>query len=159
MFDLLITQYDYVLVDLPPGRLFDRHIAKVLDFAERLFLVSNSEVSSLTAVRALTTSLAESGFAFDRFSLVLSSLIAQPGLDARQWLKANLVPLSEILEMPCEPRVCADAFAAALPPLLAAPRSEYSSFVSKLVDHALNRPPSTGNTSTFWAQIQKRMHG
>lgn len=159
VFDLLITQFDYVLVDLPPGRLFDRHIATVLDFAERLFLVSNSEISSLTAVRAITTALAESGFAFDRFSLVLSSLIAQPGLDPRQWLKANLVPLSEILEMPCEPRVCADAFASALPPLLAAPRSEYSTFVSKLVDHALNRPPSTGNTSTFWAKIQKRMHG
>lgn len=154
LFDLLITMYDYIVVDVPPGRLFDRHVGAVLDFAERFFMVANSETSALHGVLSTTAMLERSGWSFDRLSLVLSGLIAQSQFNARQWLIDHKVPLRELLNMPVDARACAWSIQRGVPVLFSDPRSEYASFVHSVVDHALNRPPVTGTSTTLWGKLK-----
>ena len=150
LFDLLITKYDYVILDLPPGRLFDIHVGAALDFAERFFVVTNTESSALRAVHAMTSALETSGFSLERLTLVLSGLVVQTQFDARQWLVDHKVPLQQILAMPLDARVCSAALQRGLPVLFGDPKSLYAQFVHALVDHALNRPPATGTPTTLW---------
>lgn len=159
LFDVLITLYDYVIVDLPPGRLFDAHVGVVLDFAERLMVVANAEESSLHAVKAITSTLATSEFAFERLSLVLSGVIAQSQFDARAWLVEHQVPLRELLEMPSDVRACSWSYKLSVPALLSTPKSDYTRFVHDAVDHALNRPPATGAAASIWTRLKLLLHG
>lgn len=154
LFDLLITMYDYIVVDVPPGRLFDRHVGAVLDFAERFFMVANTEMSAMHAVRSVASTLESTGWSFDRLSLVLSGLVAQSQFNARQWLIDHKIPLHELLTMPVDARACAWSLQRGVPVLFSDPRSEYAAFVHSVVDHALNRPPVTGAATTLWGKLK-----
>ena len=57
------------------------HVGNVLDFAERFFVVANSDLSSLCAVQALTTTLARTEWQFERLSLVRARLAQHFTLD------------------------------------------------------------------------------
>lgn len=158
LLDRVVPMYDYIIVDLPPGRLFDPQVGLVLDYAERFFLLANTDVSSLAAVQAVAATLATTEWSFDRLSLVLSGLIVQSQLSVRSWLVERKVPLRELLQMPVDTRACSWAVQRGVPVLLSDPGSPYASFVHTVVDHALNRPPITGSRTTLWQRLKGLLH-
>ena len=155
LLELLVTMYDYIVVDLPPARIFESGLAPILDFAERVFMMANQDLSSLAAVETFTKAVSKTHWSFDRLSLLVSELVVQAQLDPRAWLVEHQVPLRELLGVPLDVKSCSRALHQGVPALLLEPDSRYSLFVKALVDRALNRPPARGVRTSLWQKLAR----
>jgi pilus assembly protein CpaE len=133
--------YDYVIVDLPPGSITDRLTAHVLDVCERVFISATRDIAGMKALIRLTELLMESAFPIRKLSVVLSSLLNHPGFDSIEFFRSRETPIRDVLEMPLDRPVCARSLKSASPVLILEPTCEISGFVKELVEISLNLQP------------------
>jgi pilus assembly protein CpaE len=152
--DLLVTMYDHILVDFPPAHLFDSHSGPILNFAERIFALANSDESSLRGLRVAMGNLSRLDWSADRVTLLLSGLVLQRDFDPVGWLNRNQGALGSFTEVPLDARGCSEAQKFNQPLVLLEPEGPYAKFVRETVNRALNLPPVAAQRTSIWERVR-----
>jgi pilus assembly protein CpaE len=140
--ELLMTTYDYVVIDLPPGRIFDRHNLSILEFVERLFFVSARDMASIKSLLVFSKVLTRTSLSMNKFSIMFSQLRDQQGFDYDASMKGANLPFKTHLEVPLDPSLCSRALSKGLPVSAEDPEAPLARFVRSLVEGSVNVPPS-----------------
>lgn len=152
--EFVMAAYDYIVIDLPPGRIFDRAITPMLDFSERVFLTAQKDLSSMKAVTSLVRVLSQSSFSPSKLHLIFAGMLEQPGFDHLEYMKKQNLGVGSLASMPVDHVAAQDAVQRAEPLMLAAPDSPLSAFTRSLVEEALNLPPTRGDKrGTRWRSM------
>lgn len=165
LMDILITTYDYVIVDMPPGRVFDGQNIAVLDFAERLFFIANRDMPSLRSLLSFHRALQRTTVRVARFNLLFASLRVQNGeFDYQDWLKKSGLPLTSFEDVPVDDETASKAVASGLPIQLADPDSAIAQFVYRMVEIGKGRDPGEvqatgGQPKKLWNAFKKILGG
>jgi len=144
LLDILAGSYDYIVADLPAGRLFEPLSALVLDAAERVFLISNTDLSSLKALALGMRTFQNADFSMEKIELLLGQVVSQPGFDPQAWLDARLPERGSALDVPLDRELCSRAIQHGVPVLKEDRTSRLALFIRALVERALNRTPQAG---------------
>lgn len=157
--DLMVTLYDHVVIDLPPGLIRDRAVIAAMDLSERVFAVFNREMSAMRTMAPFIAALARGHFPMERLTLLMGSLVGQRGFDYKAWMeprKAGLAKmgLREVLEMPLDAEACGQALSHGIPVLAEDPDGDLSRFVHELVERALERFPAAAARGELWGNLR-----
>ena len=144
LIEFVMAAYDYVVVDLPPGRLFDRAIAPLLDFSERVFMTSQSDLSSLKAVTSLSRVLSQTSFSMHKLHMIFAGMLDQPGFDHLDYMRKQNTGARSLVDMPVDRESAQNAMQLGVPLMIATPDAPLAQFTRKLVEDALNLPPTHG---------------
>ena len=155
LMEFVMACYDYVVVDIAPGRVFDRAMAPMLDLSERVFVTSNRDLSSMKSVISLCRVLLQTSFSMNKLSLVFAGMIPNPSLDHLSYMAKQELGLRSMIDMPVDTEAAAAALAAGMPSVLSDPNAAMSLFARNLVEEALNLPPTHGQKGTRWNSIVK----
>ncbi|MBI4871937.1 MAG: response regulator [Candidatus Riflebacteria bacterium] len=155
LLDFIISAHDFVIFDLPPGRLCERATAMSLEFSEQLFVVLNQDWPSLKATMGLFQVLSAMKYPKERLSVLKSGLVVDPKLGLDNWLRQNGVVEHRVHEVPYDEDATLLAASSGVPYSLGSPDSAVAAFSRSLVERALNRPPSTGRDPSFWTRLRR----
>lgn len=139
LLEFLASLYDYVIVDLPPGRLLEPAAVPVLDLSERLFLVHNQDLASLRGLLTLTQQLERLSFSLCKLSLLIGA-VNRAEVDYREFLSAKLAAVRDVQDVPVDVEACRSAMRAGSPVVAIEPGAPLAVFVTKMVDRLLGRP-------------------
>jgi DNA-binding NarL/FixJ family response regulator len=167
LLDLLATVYEYVVIDLPAGRIFDPHIVPVLDFVERLFFVTSRDMSSLRSLLVFSRILARSTVRIGRFTVLFSALRDQSSFDYAAWLANARLGTKNFMEVPLDQALCGRALSEGVPVSLANPDAPLGRFIRNLVAVSMGRgplaPPVAGaepeHVGTLWTAFKRMLGG
>jgi pilus assembly protein CpaE len=139
LMDLVITSNDYVILDMPSGRVFESQNIAALDFAERLFYITNRDMASLRALLTFSRVVARSTIKIARFTILFGALREQSTFDYQEWLTSTRLATKSFMEIPADAKACASAISAGLPVGAIEPESGLAKFVRRLVEVGLKR--------------------
>jgi pilus assembly protein CpaE len=140
--DLLITSNDFVLLDLPAGRIFDAQNIAMLDFVERLFFITNRDMASLRSLLVFSRVIARSTIKIARFTVLFSALREQSTFDYQEWLASTRLATKSFMEVPFDAKTTSKAISGGLPVQVADPESPLARFAQRLMDLGLRRDPA-----------------
>lgn len=157
--DLVVTLFDHVVIDLPPGLIRDRTVIAAMDISERVFTVFNREMSALRTMAPFLSALHRGQFPLERLSLLIGNLVGQVGFDHRAWLEPRLpglhkMGLGPVLEVPFDGRSCGTALSHGVPVLAENPECPLALFVHELVEHSLNHAPTAAERGQLWGHLR-----
>ena len=157
--DLVVTQFDHVVIDLPPGLIRDRAVIAAMDLSERVFAVFNREMSALRTMAPFIAMMARGKFPMERLTLLMGSLVQQEGFDYRAWLEPRRpglakMGLNEILDVPRDELSCGRALTNGVPVLSANADGTLATFIHELVERALERFPAAAARGEMWGQLR-----
>ena len=157
--DVVVTQFDHVVIDLPPGLIRDRAVIAAMDLSERVFAVFNREMSALRSMAPFIAAMARGHFPMERLSLLIGSLVQQQGFDYRAWLEPRRAGLAkmglrEFLEVPRDEISCGHALTHGVPVLAENNDGELARFVHQLVEKALERFPAAAERGEMWGHLR-----
>lgn len=156
--EALLTRYDYVIADFPPGRVLDTTFVPVLDLCERLFLVTNRDLSSLKNLTRFIRLLSESAFSSSRISVLLSAMMTHGGVDARDYMKRLNITVQDTVDVPLDTQACDEAVRKGLPVRIAAPGGPLARFQQSLVYRCLNIAPREEVKPTgLWTRLKSAL--
>lgn len=134
LMDLVITSNDYVILDIPSGRIFEPQNIGALDFVERLFYITNRDMASLRALLTFSRVVGRSTIKIARFTILFGALREQSTFDYQEWLASTRLATKSFMEVPLDPKACAKAISAGLPVQAADPESALGKFLKRIVD-------------------------
>lgn len=159
LLDMLCALYDVVIVDMPAGRLVEYPAALVADCAERLMLVSNTDIRSFKALAGLLRTFRAAGIPADKVEVLLNGLLPQPGFDAHGWLEERREELGSVFDIPVERERCARAVLRGIPVILDSPRATFSRFVREFAARQLEPEPVRPAARGWgWHGVLNRLH-
>lgn len=166
LMDILITSNDFVIVDIPSGRIFEPNNVAVLDFVERLFFITNRDMASLRALLTFSRVLARTTIRIARFSILFGALREQSTFDYLEWLATTRLSTKSFMEVPLDSKACAKAVSSGLPVQLAEPDSALARFMKRLVEVGVRRegteePEAAPEASrgTLWQTFKRILGG
>jgi pilus assembly protein CpaE len=140
LMEFLASLYDYVVVDLPPGQVFEPGTAPLLDLSERVFLVHNQDLASLRGLLTFAQLLESASFSMNKLSVLVGSVNGMK-MDYREFLASKLPSVQSLLEVPNDTEHCLEAVRGGSPLMMVADASPLARFIDELVERALNLPP------------------
>ena len=141
LMELLITSNDFVILDLPSGRIFEPQNIAVLDFVERLFFMTNRDMASLRSLLTFSRILARTTVRIARLTILCGELREQSTFDHKQWLVSTKLNVKSLMEIPFDAKTCAKAVTGGMPLQLADQDSPLSRFTRRVVEVGLRREP------------------
>lgn len=157
--DLMVTLYDHVVIDLPPGLIRDRAVIAAMDLSERVFAVFNREMSALRTMAPFIAALARGRFPMERLSLLMGSLVEQQGFDYRGWFEPRRAGLAkmglrEVLDVPRDTASCGLALSRGVPVLGENAEGPLAQFIHELVERALEHAPAAAARGELWGNLR-----
>ena len=157
--DLMVTQYDHVVIDLPPGLIRDRAVIAAMDLSERVFAVFNREMSALRTMAPFIAALARGHFPMERLSLLMGSLVEQQGFDYRAWFEPRRAGLAkmglrEVLDVPRDAESCGISLSKGMPVLGENAEGPFAQFIHALVEQALEHAPAAAGRGELWGNLR-----
>lgn len=166
LMDILITNYDVVVVDLPPGRIFESQNVAVLDFVERLFFITSRDMASLRSLLTFSRVLSRTSIRIARLTVLFGALREQSTFNYQEWLATTKLATKSFMEVPFDSNACATAISSGVPVQAADPESGLSRFVRRLVEVGLNREatddPAAGPPeakTNIWSAFKRILGG
>lgn len=135
----LATEYDYVIVDLAPGRIWEDEVAMVLERSDSCFLVSHRDLVSIKALTALVRMFKRSDFRIDKGRVLLSSLLPAAGSAVGEILAREGLAADHIFEIPRDALTVSRAIRKGVPTIAENEASVLSTFVRTVTDTTLGR--------------------
>lgn len=156
LLEFALKDYDYVIVDFGPGRVSEWMTAAVLDLAERLFVITTRDMSSVKSLQVLTNLMKESAFPIGKVSILLSQLCDQVEFDAKEHLTAEKLGVRDIGTVTLDRNNCSEASRLGKPLMLFNENAPLSRFVKHAVEKALNMTPRSGHEDpSVWSLFVK----
>lgn len=157
--DVMVTQFDHVVIDLPPGLIRDRAVIAAMDLSERVFAVFNREMSALRTMAPFIAALARGQFPMERLSLLIGGLIEQQGFDHRAWFeprRAGLAKLGlrEVHEVPRDEVACGASLSRGTPVLSEEVPGPLAQFIHGLVEQSLEHAPAVAHRGELWGNLR-----
>lgn len=115
LLDILSARFRHIVVDLPPGRLFDVQVAVTAEYCDDFVCVTNSDLPSLKSLSAQLRALSESRFPLDKVTVLVNELVTQGDVDAVEWIGERFKGLRAIHRVPVDRAAVDHAFASGRP--------------------------------------------
>jgi pilus assembly protein CpaE len=159
LLDLVVTLFDHVVVDLPPGLIRDRAVIAAMDISERVFAVFNREMSALRTMAPFIAALSRGHFRMDRLSLLIGNLVRQVGFDHRAWLEPRMpgltkMGLEQVLDVPLDVDSCGMALSRGVPVLAENAEGSLARFIHEIVERSLTHAPAAAERGELWGTLR-----
>jgi pilus assembly protein CpaE len=153
--DLIKSQYDYVMADLPHD--FSEPAIQALDRADVILMVASPEMASIRAVTAAMDTYDKLGYDREKVKLVLNATFPRSVLTKEKIESALHIPA--LLTIPYVQDLFVDAINLGQPPVLEKPNEPVPALLEDFAFHLskdIHKKSRPQNPTEAWNRVYKR---
>jgi len=156
----LMTMYDYVVVDIPSGRIFDRHVGPLLDLSERLLISTYRDLPAMKNLGEFSRLISAASFPVDKLSIIYSGLMDHADFDFGSYLKSIRLERAEVHEVPFDHDDSETAVRERQPIVLLRPNGTLARRIQTIVEKSLKKPPQIdrSKSKSVWESFSGQFH-